>query len=68
MLERVEATASRPARVGRISMAITAICVSCERSVFLEENQTGSCPVCASPVIPTVTEPSVAALEGYYLG
>ena len=49
-------------------MAITAICVSCERSVFLEENQTGSCPVCASPVIPTVTEPSVAALEGYYLG
>ncbi|MDQ3915351.1 MAG: hypothetical protein M3323_08500 [Actinomycetota bacterium] len=49
-------------------MASTAICVNCERTVYLEENETGSCPVCSSPVIPALTAHPVAALEGYYLG
>ena len=50
-------------------MATKAICVSCERTVFLEENETGSCPVCSSPVIPALAETSPpATLEGYYLG
>jgi RNA polymerase subunit RPABC4/transcription elongation factor Spt4 len=49
-------------------MATKAICVNCERTVFLEENETGSCPVCSSPVIPSLTDPAFAPLEGYYLG
>lgn len=49
-------------------MATKAICVGCERTVFLEENDSGSCPVCSSPVIPAMTETSVGTLEGYYLG
>ena len=49
-------------------MATKAICVSCERTVYLEDSQTGSCPVCSSPVIPAVTDTSPATLEGYYLG
>ncbi len=49
-------------------MATTAICVNCERTVFLEENESGSCPVCASPVIPSLTDRAFAPLEGYYLG
>lgn len=49
-------------------MATRAICVGCERTVFLEENETGSCPVCSSPVIPVVTQASPVPFEGYYLG
>ena len=49
-------------------MATKAICVGCERTVFLEENETGSCPVCSSPVIPVVAEAAPATVEGYYLG
>ncbi len=50
-------------------MATKAICVSCERTVFLEGNETGSCPVCSSPVIPALVDvTSPATLEGYYLG
>ena len=49
-------------------MATRAICVSCERTVFLEDNETGSCPVCSSPVIPALTEVAPASIEGYYLG
>ncbi|HYO61336.1 MAG TPA: hypothetical protein VEU29_05505 [Actinomycetota bacterium] len=49
-------------------MATKAICVGCERTVFMEENETGSCPVCSSPVIPALTDASPATLEGYYLG
>ncbi|MDQ4125671.1 MAG: hypothetical protein M3134_08740 [Actinomycetota bacterium] len=49
-------------------MATKAICVGCERTVFLEENETGSCPVCSSPVIPALIEMAPATLEGYYLG
>ncbi|HYP23365.1 MAG TPA: hypothetical protein VEV43_07320 [Actinomycetota bacterium] len=49
-------------------MATKAICVSCERTVFLEANDTGSCPVCSSPVIPALADTSPASLEGYYLG
>ncbi len=49
-------------------MATKAICVGCERTVYLEENETGSCPVCSSPVIPALTEAFPVTLEGYYLG
>ena len=49
-------------------MATKAICVSCERTVYLEENETGSCPVCSSPVIPALMESPAATFEGYYLG
>ena len=49
-------------------MATTAICVGCERTVYLEENQSGSCPVCSAPVIAAVAEPLVTPVEGYYLG
>ena len=36
--------------------------------MFLEDNETGSCPVCSSPVIPALVETASLALEGYYLG
>lgn len=49
-------------------MATKAICVACERTVFLEENETGSCPVCSSPVIPALAEAPAGMPEGYYLG
>ncbi len=49
-------------------MATTAICVNCERTVYLEENEIGSCPVCSSPVIPSLNGSAFAPLEGYYLG
>lgn len=49
-------------------MATTAVCVRCERTVFLEDNETGSCPVCSSPVVAAFTEPPLVPLEGYYLG
>ena len=49
-------------------MATRAICVGCERTVYLEENETGSCPVCSSPVILALAEPEAATFEGYYLG
>ncbi len=49
-------------------MTTKAICVNCERAVYLEENEIGSCPVCSSPVIPALTEGPAAPFEGYYLG
>lgn len=50
-------------------MATKAICVSCERTVYLEENEIGSCPVCSSPVIPSLVDLTAPAeFEGYYLG
>lgn len=49
-------------------MATKAVCVGCERTFFLEDDETGSCPVCSSPVIPALPEGPAAALEGYYLG
>lgn len=49
-------------------MATKAICVGCERTVYLEENEIGSCPVCSSPVIPALPDISPAPFEGYYLG
>ncbi|MDQ3956998.1 MAG: hypothetical protein M3273_01615 [Actinomycetota bacterium] len=48
-------------------MATTGVCVRCERTVYLEENETATCPVCSSPVIPSPYDRSLA-LEGYYLG
>ena len=49
-------------------MATAAICVNCERSVYLQDGETGSCPVCSSPVVATLTESPATPLEGYYLG
>ncbi len=49
-------------------MATKAVCVGCERTVFLEENEIGSCPVCSSSVIPALVDVSAPAVEGYYLG
>lgn len=48
-------------------MATTAVCVSCERTVYLEESQTATCPVCSSPVIPTSYDAALVP-EGYFLG
>jgi DNA-directed RNA polymerase subunit RPC12/RpoP len=67
MLERVETQPPLTHPTGG-HVATKAICVGCERTVFLEENETGSCPVCSSPVIPALVEPLPATLEGYYLG
>lgn len=50
------------------AVTTTAICVRCERTVYLEENETGSCPVCSSPVIPALSEAPAPTFEGYYLG
>lgn len=49
-------------------MGSTAICVDCERTVYLEANETGSCPVCSSPVIVSLTDTPAESFEGYYLG
>jgi uncharacterized CHY-type Zn-finger protein len=67
MAERVE---TQPLSViaQEATLATKAICVGCERTVFLEENETGSCPVCSSPVIPALAEVTPATIEGYYLG
>ncbi len=62
-----DAASSSPTEPGG-QLATRAICVGCERTVYLEENETGSCPVCSSPVIPALIEAAPAAFEGYYLG
>lgn len=67
MAERV-GRSSWPGRIQGGQLATKAICVSCERTVFLEDNETGSCPVCSSPVIPALVETASPGLEGYYLG
>lgn len=67
MLERIERQPCGPSgKEG--DLATRAICVNCERTVYLEENETGSCPVCSSPVIPSLVETSTPTLEGYYFG
>jgi Zn finger protein HypA/HybF involved in hydrogenase expression len=35
-------------------MALTLLCPSCGRRVYLEEGDTPVCPVCSSPLIETV--------------
>ncbi|MDQ4143428.1 MAG: hypothetical protein M3198_06755 [Actinomycetota bacterium] len=38
-------------------MAMTAFCTTCQRTVYIDEQQTPVCPVCSSPLLETVEEP-----------
>jgi hypothetical protein len=40
-------------------MAITAFCTSCQRTVYIEEDDTQVCPVCSTPLLEVVP-----AMEG----
>jgi hypothetical protein len=42
-----------------LPMAITAFCTSCQRTVYLEEDDTHVCPVCSTPLLEVVP-----AIEG----
>jgi hypothetical protein len=35
-------------------MALTAFCPTCQRTVYVEENNSPVCPVCSSPLLETV--------------
>jgi hypothetical protein len=35
-------------------MAITAFCTSCQRTVYLDEDDTQVCPVCSTPLLEVV--------------
>ena len=35
-------------------MALTAFCTTCQRTVYVDENDTPVCPVCSSPLLETV--------------
>ena len=35
-------------------MAITAFCTSCQRTVYIEEDDTQVCPVCSTPLLEVV--------------
>lgn len=37
-----------------LPMAITAFCTSCQRTVYLEEDDTQVCPVCSTPLLEVV--------------
>jgi rRNA maturation endonuclease Nob1 len=42
-------------------MAITSFCTSCQRTVYIEEEDTQVCPVCSTPlleIVPKMIEPS----------
>jgi hypothetical protein len=42
-------------------MAITAFCTSCQRTVYVEQDDTQVCPVCSTPlleVVPAMEGPS----------
>jgi Zn finger protein HypA/HybF involved in hydrogenase expression len=42
-------------------MAITAFCTSCQRTVYIEEDDTQVCPVCSTPlleIVPAMDGPS----------
>lgn len=34
-------------------MALTAFCTTCQRTVYIEEQETPICPVCSSPLLET---------------
>jgi Zn finger protein HypA/HybF involved in hydrogenase expression len=34
-------------------MALTAFCTTCQRTVYIEEEETPVCPVCSSPLVET---------------
>lgn len=35
-------------------MALTALCTTCQRTVYVEKDDTPVCPVCSSPLLETV--------------
>ena len=35
-------------------MALTAFCTNCQRTVYVEKNDTPVCPVCSTPLLETV--------------
>lgn len=37
-------------------MSLTAFCTTCQRTVYIDEQQTPVCPVCSSPLQETVEE------------
>ncbi|MEA2506971.1 MAG: hypothetical protein QOH48_1589 [Actinomycetota bacterium] len=37
-----------------LPMAITAFCTSCQRTVYLDEDDTQVCPVCSTPLLEVV--------------
>jgi predicted amidophosphoribosyltransferase len=39
-------------------MALTAFCTSCQRNVYVEEDDTPICPVCSSPLVQTQDDPA----------
>jgi hypothetical protein len=39
-------------------MALTAFCPTCQRTVYIEEDQTPVCPVCSTPLLDTSEEDS----------
>jgi Zn finger protein HypA/HybF involved in hydrogenase expression len=44
-------------------MAITAFCTSCQRTVYIEEDDTQVCPVCSTPLLEVVPAMEGAAEE-----
>ena len=47
-----------------LRMALTAFCTTCQRTVYIEEEQTPVCPVCSSPLLETNGEPVTDQPEG----
>jgi Zn finger protein HypA/HybF involved in hydrogenase expression len=41
-------------------MALTAFCPTCQRTVYIEEENTPVCPVCSSPLLDTTANEEVA--------
>lgn len=39
-------------------MALTTFCPTCQRTVYIEEDDTSVCPVCSSPLLQTVESDS----------
>ena len=41
-------------RLPSLSMAMSAFCTTCQRTVYVEEGDTPVCPVCSSPLLETI--------------
>jgi hypothetical protein len=37
-------------------MALSAFCTTCQRTVYIEKDDTAVCPVCSSPLLETVDD------------
>lgn len=37
-----------------VRMALTAFCATCQRTVYIEADETAVCPVCSSPLLETI--------------